>query len=455
LFLRETKKRAPSHIRGLKHPREMFKAAKFHSALGAFLLSRMTILGPPSHHHNLSAEHLLHPICLISVFIFVTNQAAMSRSNGYHRAKAQLQRDAIKSPGLTLRNVLKAFGAFARDFENFERPENLENSDNPEDPKEVVESEVVRADNADSFLSETSSCPDESDSSSEGSTSSLDEMALIYADFEDMESELEGFAFFGTASQVDEASSVMGEENSVIEGITSPVQLAMDETKHLCEVSASAPLPAPRAVLPAVSSGFFDDPISFVVHTGVDGSITTIETEHYEIRYQYQIDLKPKQVLDLESLCFFIEVIEWERVISSALLKFLTITADVQSMTDLKNPDAKITWLPTLLRDGVSETVHELVYICLHFCLGKVNTLSRATLRYLAKSLPKAGFGDLNKEDIFIPMVRELLDEFSDVSRTINHAEIRLFLYLNNNAILPDVLSLASHSDMRLYCKIK
>jgi len=282
----------------------------------------------------------------------------MDPDDGYNGAKAQAQRDAIRPPGLTLGEVLDVFGAFAQDFENFEYSENSEYLDNPEVSEKVAESEVVGVDNPASFLSETCSCSDESESSSEGSTSSLDEMALVYAELEDIESELDESALSRTASQVDVAAP------------------AMDETDSLSKVSASSSQtslspPARPIKFSAASSEIFSDPISFIVHTRIDGTITCIETENYQLRYQYRIDLKPKQVLEPESLRFFIEVIKREQVISSALLKFLTIIADVHSMANRTSPNAKITWLPTLLRNGISEAVHELVYIWFHFNLGK------------------------------------------------------------------------------------
>jgi hypothetical protein len=282
--------------------------------------------------------------------------AAMDRDIGYDGAKAQLQRDATMPPGLTAAEVLDVFSAFAQDFENFEYPENPEGSEN------AAESEAVRAGNPASFFNETSSRSDESEPSSEGFASPLDEMALVYAELEDMESDLGEPALSEAASQIDEAAPVMDEGDSVMEVIAG---LAMDEADRLSEVSASSSeVPASPPARPAScssesseSSGFFDDPISFVVHTGEDGSITTIESENYQLGYQYHIDLKPKQVLEPESLRFFIEVIKREQVYSSALLKFVTL------MADLFFQNFKIKWLPVLLRNGVCEIVHELVFI--------------------------------------------------------------------------------------------
>jgi hypothetical protein len=350
--------------------------------------------------------------------------------------------------GLTVAEVLDIFSAFAQDFENFEYPEN---------PK------VVCDNNPASFLNETSSRSDESESSSEGFTLPLDEMALIYAEWEDMESEMEEAALSGTASQIDEAAPAMDDKDSVMKGM---VGLVMDEADPLSEVSASpsevpaspSKASASSSEVPASppgptsrsskSSGFFDDTISFVLLTGEDGSITSIESENYQLGYQYYIDLKPKQILELESLRFFIEVIKREQVYSSALLKFITFMADVFFN------NFEIKWLPALLRNGVSEIVHELVFIWLDFHLGKANILSRATLRYLEKWLPDAGFVDGNEQK-FTPFVRDRLEEFSRVTRLINPAEVQMFLYIHNLAVLPDIQSMVSPTDILLFCKIK
>jgi len=60
----------------------------------------------------------------------------------------------------------------------------------------------------------------------------------------------------------------------------------------------------------------------------------------------------------------------------------------------------------------------------------------------------------LKKDDKFIPEIRQLLEEFYDVTRRINAPEARLILYMNNIALLPDVLSLAGPADILLFCKI-
>jgi hypothetical protein len=262
---------------------------------------------------------------------------------GYDGVKAQLQRDAMRTPEFTLRDVVDVFRAFARDFENFD-PDKVEPPDNTNDSENVG-----------------SLCSDESDSSSEGSVSSLDEMALLYAELEDMESDFEESTLPESAPQINRAALAIDKEDPVIGGTASPVDLPMDETASLSEELASYEASASCSEIPlpvsVESSRSVDYPLSFIVYKGRDGSIIRIETEHFHSPYQYHISVGVKQIIDPKSLRFFMEILEQEQVCATALSKF------INTLAVIKYGDETPQWLPTLLRHGVHETVHELVHI--------------------------------------------------------------------------------------------
>ncbi len=259
----------------------------------------------------------------------------MAQDNGYDGAKAQSQRDARMTSELTVGDVTDTFIAFAQDFENFD-PDNFEEQENPEDSENAA-----------------SACSDESDTSSE--VSSLDEMALIYAELEDIESGLDESTLLEPALQVDGAAPAMDKEESV-HGETASRDQAMDETASLSEDSVSTsktstswvPSPSPEKLPEEVGI-----PLTFTLYVGKDGSITRIETENRHQRYQYSISLKPQQTLDRQSLRTFVEVLQKEQVYEAAMMKFLT------GITDVMCTEPKFKWLPVALREGVSQIVHE------------------------------------------------------------------------------------------------
>ncbi len=73
----------------------------------------------------------------------------------------------------------------------------------------------------------------------------------------------------------------------------------------------------------------------------------------------------------------------------------------------------------------------------------------------MTRCLHKSGFDGVHMPDKWVFHVRELLEDFSLVSNRMNVAEARLFIHMNNIAVLPDVPRMTSLSDIRLFCKMK
>lgn len=258
---------------------------------------------------------------------------------GYDGDRAQLLRDAVRTSEFTKKEVLDIIRAFVRDFKNFD-PDELEHRNDSTDSEKIE-----------------SLCSNESDSASEGSVSSLDEMALHYADLEDMESELAENTSLDSAMQVDAAGSAIYNENSVISGAASQTKQPIDETHPLSEEKASAfpsRIPSPAS---GELSRTVDYPLTFIVYTREDGSIWRLETQNGRAPYQYHLSVNPNQTLKPANLRFFIKVLEREQVHATALSKFLT------GMGILQYRYRTPRWFPTLLRHGAHEAVHELVHV--------------------------------------------------------------------------------------------
>jgi hypothetical protein len=259
---------------------------------------------------------------------------------GYNEHIAKSQRHAVRTPEFTMRDALKVFHAFARDFKNFD-PDRIEHPTNPKDLEEG-----------------TLSCSDESDSSSEGSDSSLDEMALLYADLEDLESELDERTLLDSATQSNMTDPAIRSEDSVTEGTDLPLDPAIDANVPLKEgmvSSSKVSVISPKTLSQA--SGEFsravDYPLTFIVYRGKRGNITRIETQSNRAPSQYHISLKPNQFVNPEDLHSIIKLIEREQVWASALSHL------VNGMAIRRFKHKTPRWFPVVSRHAAHEAVHE------------------------------------------------------------------------------------------------